>query len=157
MTFKEAVEAAQHPVNGAYCPGKQAMEKKHRCLVTCVDSTRFTGSIDLDTALRHHRPGDNRWDYGLGYKPANGSEQAIWVEVHSAITSEVSKVLRKLQWLKDWLNENAEQLRQLSERADKDIRYVWIASSGVQIPKHLRQAKRLAQSGLTLKEKLELP
>ena len=157
MTFKEAVEAAQHPVNGAYCPGKQAMEKRHRLLVTCADSTRLTGSIDLDTALRRHRPDDNRWDYGLGYKPANGSEQAVWVEVHSATTKEVSKVLKKLQWLKDWLNENAEQLRQLSERADKDTRYVWIASSGVHIPKHFSQAKRLAQSGLRLEGKLPLP
>ena len=77
MTFKEAVEAAQHPVNRAYRPGKQAMERKYRRLVTCADSTRLTGSIDLDTALRQHRPGDNRWDYGLGYKSANGSEQAI--------------------------------------------------------------------------------
>lgn len=79
------------------------------------------------------------------------------VEVHSATASEVSKVLRKLQWLKDWLNENAEQLRQLSQRADRDIRYVWIASSGVHIPKHPPQARRLAQSGLSLKEKLPLP
>lgn len=157
MTFKEAVEAAQHPVNGAYCPGKQAMENRHRRLVTCVDSTRLTGSVDLDTALRQHRPADNHWDYGLGYKPVNGSEQAIWVEVHSATASEVSKVLRKLQWLKGWLNENAEQLRQLSQRADRDIRYVWIAGSGVHIPRHLPQARRLAQSGLSLKEKLALP
>ena len=157
MTFKEAVEAAQPPVNGAYCPGKQAMENRHRLLVTCADSTRLTGSIDLDTALRQHRPGDNRWDYGLGYKPANGSEQAVWVEVHSATTKEVSKVLKKLQWLKDWLNENAEQLRQLSERADRDIRYVWIASSGVHIPNHFPQARRLARSGLRLKGKLALP
>jgi len=157
MTFKKAVEAAQHPVNGAYRPGKQAMEGRRRRLVTCADSTRLTGSIDLDTALRQHRPDDHRRDYGLGYKPVDGSEQAIWVEVHSATTREVSTVLRKLQWLKDWLNENAEQLRQLSERADRDIRYVWIASSSVKIPRHLPQAKRLAQSGLSLKGKLPLP
>ncbi|CZB14540.1 hypothetical protein FLM9_507 [Candidatus Synechococcus spongiarum] len=55
------------------------------------------------------------------------------------------------------MNENAEQLRQLSERADKDIRYVWIASSGVKIPKHLPQRRQLAQSGLSLKGKLALP
>lgn len=58
MTFKKAVEAAQHPVNGAYRPGKQAMEGRRRRLVTCADSTRLTGSIDLDTALRQHRPDD---------------------------------------------------------------------------------------------------
>ena len=51
-----------------------------------------------------------RWDYGLGYQPANGREQAVWVEVHSATTKEVSAVLRKLGWLRDWLEEHAEQL-----------------------------------------------
>ncbi|SAY39277.1 hypothetical protein, partial [Candidatus Synechococcus spongiarum] len=70
MTFEEAVKAAQDLVNGAYCPGKQAMEKRHRKFVACADSKRLTGSINLDTALSKHRPGDNRWDYGLGYKPA---------------------------------------------------------------------------------------
>ena len=157
MTFKEAVEAAQHPVNNSYCSGKQAMENKHRHLVTCQDSKRLTGSIDLDKALEKHRPNDNRWDYGLGYKPANGGEQAIWVEVHSATTREVSKVLSKLQWLKDWLNEDAEQLRRLSDRADGNIRYVWIASSGVKIQRHSRQRKQLALSGLRLKSSLALP
>jgi len=114
------------------------------------------GGIDLDSVLRQHRPNDNRWDYGLGYKPANGSEQAVWVEVHSVKTSEVSKVLNKLQWLKNWLNENAAQLRQLSDRGDRDIRYVWIASSGVNIPQNSPQARQLAQSGLSLKKKLPL-
>ena len=157
MTFKKAVEAAPHPVNGAYHPGKQAMENKDRGLVTCADSTRLTGSIDLDAALRQDMPSDCRWDYGLGYKPASGGEQAIRVEVHSATTREVSKVLKKLQWLKDWLNGNAEQLRQLSERADNDIRYVWIARSSVHILQSSRQARRLAQRGLSLKGKLPLP
>ena len=131
MTFKEAVKAAQHPVNGAYCPGKQAMKKKYRHLVTCTDSRRFTGSIDLDTALRKHRPSDNRRDYGLGYKQANGRE-----------------------------NENTERLQQLSERADGDIRYryVWIASGDrVAILKNSPQARQLAQSGLSLKKALPLP
>ena len=45
MTFKEAVEAAQPPVNGAYRPGKQAMESRHRRLVTCMDS--HTGARPL--------------------------------------------------------------------------------------------------------------
>ena len=66
-------------------------------------------------------------------------------------------VLKKLQWLKDWLSENAEQLKQLSERANADIRYVWISSSSVDIPKNSPQARLLAQSGLSLKEELRLP
>lgn len=156
MTFENAVEAAPHPVAGAYRPGKQALENKHRNLVTCADPNRLTGSIDLDAALVRQLPNANRWDYGLGYRLENGREQAIWVEVHSATTKEVSTVLRKLQWLKDWLNGEAEQLRQLTDRAGKDIRYVWIASAGVKITRNSPQARRLDQSGLRLKKGLAL-
>ena len=157
MTYKKAVEAAPHPVNGMYRVGKQALENRHRNLVSCGQPRRLTGSIDLDSALAPQRPDENRWDYGMGYKPPRGPEQAIWIEVHSATTSEVSKVLDKLQWLKDWLNGEAEQLRLLTERAGKDIRYVWIASGKMAIPSHMPQARRLKQSGLPLQTRLELP
>ena len=30
MTFREAVDDAPSPVNGAYQPGKRALENKHR-------------------------------------------------------------------------------------------------------------------------------
>ena len=157
MTFEQAVEAAPHPVNGEFCEGKQALENNHRRLVTCGDTRRLTGSIDLDAALRRQRPNDPRWDYGLGYKPTSAPEHAIWVEVHSAKTSEVSPVLRKLQWLKDWLNGEAEHLRRLTDRASGDIRYVWIASGKNKIPSNSPQARKLNQSGLSLKTRLELP
>ncbi len=157
MTFKKAVEATPYPVNGAYRRGKQAMENGHRSLVTCAPPGRLTGSIDLDAALRQRRPNDNRWDYGLGYKPANGRERAIWVEVHSAKTSEVTRVLRKLRWLKNWLNEEAHDLRRLTDRAGKNTRYVWIASGKNKIPGNSPEARRLNQSGLPLKKRLALP
>ena len=156
MTFKKAVKAAPRPVRDAYCGGKQALEKRHRSLVTCEDTRRLTGSIDLDAALTRGRPNDNRWDYGLGYKPANGREQAVWVEVHSATTSEVSTVIRKLRWLKDWLEE-VDQLRKLTHRTGADIRYVWIASGKIAIPPISPQAKRLNQSGMRLRKDLPLP
>ena len=51
MTFKEAVEAAPYPVKEKYRSGKQALNG-HRDRVNCKDSRRFTGSIDLDSALK---------------------------------------------------------------------------------------------------------
>ncbi|MDE0060968.1 MAG: hypothetical protein OXI22_12860 [Defluviicoccus sp.] len=156
MTFKEAVEAAPPPVDGAYRPGKRATENRHRGLVTCADPARLTGSIDLDAALRRRRPQDNRWDYGLGHKPKRGREQAIWVEVHPATTSEVSTVLKKLKWLKDWLKQAA-QLKRLTDRSDEDIRYVWIASKGDKINRNSRQYRQLRQRGLDVKKGLPLP
>ena len=157
MTFKTAVKAAPHPVNGAYRRGKQALERKHRALVVCKEPALLTGSIDLDATLRQQKPNDNRWDYGLGLRPQKGRELAVWVEVHSATTSEVSTVLRKLQWLKDWLNGEAEQLKRLTQRTKDHPPYVWIASKGDRINRTSRQFRELSQSGLSLKSRrLEL-
>ena len=64
MTFEAAVEAAPHPVNAAYRRGKQALGSRHRGLVTCQNTRRLTGSVDLASALRQERPNDIRWDYG---------------------------------------------------------------------------------------------
>ena len=150
MTFKKAVEGAPVPVSGAYRVGIQALKKRHRAHVTCEDSHRLTGSIDLDKALAQEPDHADapRWDYGVGYKPRNGSEWAVWVEVHSATTREVSTVLRKLQRLRDWLNADAVQLKRMTDAAAMDYRYVWIASKGVKIPGNSPQAPKLNMSGL---------
>ena len=161
MSFERAVRAEPPPVSGAYRPGKQALARQHRGLVTCEDPRRLTGSIDLDSALVEQPDYANaaRWDYGLGYRPAaERREQAVWIEVHSATTKEVDAVLRKLQWLKDWLNDGAGCLKQMTERAAPDIRYVWIASASVNIPQNSRQARQLSQSAIQKpKKQLSLP
>ena len=161
MSFEGAVQAEPPPVNGAYRPGKQALENRHRGLVDCKDTRRLTGSIDLDSALKKQpgHAGAARWDYGLGYRPPAGKrEQAVWIEVHSATTGEVSAVLRKLQWLRDWLNDGAGRLKRMTDRAAPDIRFVWIASAGVNIPKNSRQARELSQSAIQRPRKqLSLP
>ena len=76
MTFKEAVEAAPHPVREKYRSGKQALIG-YRNRVNCADSRRLTGSIDLDSALKREQPHAARWDYGLGYRPPrDGNRQS---------------------------------------------------------------------------------
>lgn len=159
MTFKEAVAAAAPPVDAAYKPGKQALERRHRGKVDCADRQRLTGSINLDEALARE-PGyanQPRWDYGLGYRPESGPECAVWVEVHSATTSEVSKVLRKLEWLRDWLNAEAEQLQKLTAAAS-GARFVWVASKGIQISGNSPQARLLSSSALSKpRKRLLLP
>lgn len=150
MTFEEAVGAAPSPVNKAYKPGKQALEQRHRNKVDCTDPRRLSGSINLDEALAKE-PGyanQPRWDYGLGHRSESGRETAVWVEVHSATTGEVSKVLRKLEWLRDWLNAEAEQLNKLTMAANAP-RFVWVASGGIQIPPNSPQFRRLRASALS--------
>jgi len=149
MTFKAAVEAAPAPVNHAYKPGKQALENRHRSKVDCADPRRLTGSLDLDKALAREAGYANqpRWDYGIGYRSENGAERAVWVEVHSATTGEVSKVLSKLKWLRNWLTDEAEQLQRLTIAAGGPT-FVWVASQGIQIPPNSPQARRLSKSAL---------
>lgn len=55
------------------------------------------GSVDIDLRLSSKYPNSNRWDYVIGY-----GDCAYFLEVHSAETSEVNVVLKKLNWLKDW-------------------------------------------------------
>lgn len=161
MGFREAVRDAQPPVDGAYREGKQALEEQHRGRVTCVSPGRLTGSIFLDLALARE-PGhanESRWDYGLGYRPPTGPEQAVWIEVHPATTREVGRVLEKLRWLKDWLNGEAEQLLRMTNNATvRDKRFVWMASNGVKIPRGSRQARLLNKNGIgRVRRHLSLP
>lgn len=159
MSFKKAVLAEPPPVNGAYRTGKQALENRHRGLVTCEDPRRLTGSIHLDSVLAR-QPGyadAARWDYGLGYRPAAEKREQV-VEVHSATTKEVAAVLRKLRWLQDWLNAGAGHLKRMTDRTNSDIRFVWIASAGVNIPQNSRQARQLSQSAIQRpRRQLSLP
>jgi len=159
MTFKAAVEAAPAPVNHAYKPGKQALENRHRKKVDCADPRRLTGSLDLDKALAKE-PGyasQPRWDYGIGYRPRNGAEQAVWVEVHPATTGEVSKVLSKLKWLRNWLTKEAGQLERLTSAASSPS-FVWVASAGVHISSNSPQARQLSANALSMpSELLSLP
>lgn len=160
MSFKDAVREAPSPVEKAYQAGKQALKKEHRKLVNCAETRRITGSIDLDSTLTKvpEYASKPRWDYGLGYKSTTGLEQAIWIEVHSATTREVSAVLRKLRWLRDWLEENADRLNRLTRLANSDIRFVWIASGSVKITPNSRQSKLLSKSGISpIRRHLNLP
>lgn len=152
MSFKNAIESVAEPVKSAYKAGKQALPKKHAKQVVCTDEKRITGSIFLDDALvsvkKHSQA--SRWDYGIGYTSPSGSEYAIWVEVHTASTDEVSTVMNKKKWLKDFLTEEAPQLWKLSQRSKAGIPvFVWVASNGVHINRNSPQARMLATSGVT--------
>lgn len=160
MSFKAAASAAPPPVNRAYRPGKGALQGAHRRLVDCDDPRRLTGSINLDLALAPQPPHANepRWDYGVGYRTGQTKECAVWIEIHSADTSDVKVVLNKLKWLRDWLRTKARTLESLTGIAKHAPSYVWIATGGVHIPPNSPQFRNLSQSGLMgpLK-KLRLP
>lgn len=158
MNFEEAVRVTPAPVCEAYRPGKQALKGEHRELIRCRDTRRFTGSIDLEDALAGDTRVTNPWDYGIGFRLPGGSERATWVEVHPAITTEVSTLLRKLDWLRTWLRNEAPALGAISQPAAEIETFVWIATeAGVHIRAGSPQARRLQQAGLRLpRQVLEL-
>ncbi len=144
MTFQQAVQQAPPPVNTAYQPGLQALSRSCRAKLTYKDSQKLTGSINLDKALAGIYPNDPRWDYGLGVADPSGCEQALWIEVHPATTREVQIVLQKLQWLKQWLQNDGMALGKLRGSSA----FYWLTTDGVHIQRGSPQARRLSQSGI---------
>ena len=160
MTFILAVQNAPEVVARAFLLGKQALRGNHAAQVACMDERRWTGSINIDQALMGEADHAQacRWDYGLGYLDPTGTERAVWVEVHSAETSEVSKIICKLTWLKDYLSQHCTDLWELTQKGDQATRFVWLASGRCNIPSHMPQLRRLRTAGLQPPaRRLELP
>ncbi|TAK40761.1 MAG: hypothetical protein EPO28_09625 [Saprospiraceae bacterium] len=116
-----------------------------------ADQAKCGGSLDIDGCLAAQKmyPNDNRWDYALEYEA-----EVYFIEVHSAYTSQVSTVLKKLQWLKDWLKEHAPEIIKL--RAKKQP-YYWIQSGKFGILPHASQYREAAQASILPISKLVLP
>jgi hypothetical protein len=94
-------------LEGAYRQFLSALAKKYRSHII-MDRNLCEGSVDIDTHLVRKYPQDNRWDYVIGY-----NRKAYFVEFHSAKDSEVKVVIKKLQWLKNWLTTKAPLLKAL--------------------------------------------
>lgn len=146
--FEEAVKATPHVQNG-YKPGLQALSK-YSTKIEAKDTAKCEGSLDIDACTVHLFPVANRWDYALCY-----DSEVYFVEVHSANTSEVSVILRKLQWLKDRLHNHAPQINKL--KAKSGPVYYWIQSGNFNIPKNAPQLRIAAEKGIRPIAKLKLP
>jgi hypothetical protein len=139
MTIRKAIE--QNPaVRHAYCRGMGALRETDRMHVTVRHPRRLTGSIDLDTALKTAYPDSPRWDYGIGY--SDKQETIFWLEIHPASSTHVDEVLRKYEWLKNWLQTQAAQLDSFPRK------FVWIASGKVSLQLGSPQRKKLASRGI---------
>jgi hypothetical protein len=149
-TFANAVAAAPQPVAASLQKGKQALSNTHRPQVQCKDEARWTGSIELDEALKKEpdHATASRWDYGLGYKAPDGLESALWVEVHPAETGEVPAVIKKLTWLKGYLPTSCPELWALTRKTPEKLRFVWVASGRFAILPNSPQMRALRPAGL---------
>lgn len=136
--FKQAIDEADHLQLKNGLAAVKRGEGKGK--IFADDSRQVLGSADIDGAYLKVAPQANRWDYVIGYN-RSGKVVAYFVEVHSAITSQVSRIEKKLKWLVE------EFLRRESnvKLAALPKEFHWVASKNVKIPKHTEQYRRLAK------------
>lgn len=144
--FKEAVESTREVKDG-FCQGLQALKKTDRFKVSCRNSCKLEGSLDIDTNVKALYPNSDRWDYAISY-----SGKVCYCEVHPAETSEVTKMIGKLTWLKQWLKYKAPNINALPACTPK---YVWVSSGRVNVLPTSRE-KRISSSGIVLTRRLNL-
>ncbi len=146
--FKEAVEATPE-VQNCYKKGKQAILQKELNKVELGNPQKCGGSLFIDQCLskQNKYTQDNRWDYAIDY---NG--KVYFFEVHTTSTSEVSTVIKKLIWLKEWLIRQAPEINALRAKSP----YYWVQSKGYHILPNSRQERAVIQKGLKPVSKLVL-
>jgi hypothetical protein len=133
-SFSHAVERAEHLRLRAGLAAVTKAEGKERIEAA---GAVILGSVDIDDDCRSAFPNHNRWDYVVGVARSN-RQLAYFIEVHSAESSAVSKMEKKLRWLLEYLQRPKQtELQRLSREIH------WVASGRVNIPKHVPQFKRL--------------
>ena len=143
--FERAVRQCPAPVGQAYQRGLQALGA-YSNRVRCRKTQQLTGSINLERAVAGTGSSENLWDYGIGYR-RQGIEVAVWIEVHAAHTGEVKVVMKKLDWLRRWLQGDGTALQSLTNWLSNP--FWWVATdSGVHIRAGSPQERLLRQSGL---------
>lgn len=137
--FKEAINATPD-VNGCWKPGLSALSDYSKKVIIPKEVS-VNGSLDIDGSTALLYPSDNRWDYAVCC-----AGKVYYIEVHSAITSEVFTVIKKLRWLKSWLALNAPEIVKLTDYSVSP--FYWVQSSNCQIPHHMPQYKMAVDNKL---------
>jgi hypothetical protein len=148
MNFKQAVVVTPD-ITTCYQLGLRALGP-NSLKIRLGNPSACEGSVDIDACVRRKFPQSNRWDYCFSYK-----QEVFFVEVHSAISSEVGTVIRKLRWLKSWLADEAPEINK--RKAISKTPFYWIQSSNCSIPVTSRQYRMAIQAGIKPISKLELP
>ncbi len=143
--FQNAVKDCAE-IADALKPGLSAMGG-YSTLVKLGNTRLINGSVDIDNAVKELYPNDSRWDYIIGY---NGN--AYFIEIHPADTKNVNEMIKKVDWLKSWLESSATEIKALHKCGV----FHWIPSGRVKILKTSMQYKRIAASKLLITNVLSL-
>ena len=141
MAFRDTVEANQQ-IGSCYKQGIQALKKKHRNKVQPQNPGSLNGSVDIEACLDDPDEGESRWDYMVGYE-----EAAYFIEVHPADSKHVGEMVKKVNWLKQWLNRNP-KIKGLQANQDP---FRWVSTNGVHIQGNYKF--KLSEHGLTMPQK----
>jgi len=145
--FEDVVKATPDVASG-FQTGLMALGR-YKSKVFVADTRLIEGSIDIDSCTTQKYPNANRWDYAFAY-----NKEVFFIEVHSANTREVKIVLKKFQWLKNWLTQKAPEINKLKAKSKPP--FYWIQSKGFAIIKTSPQYRLAESAGLKPVAKLEL-
>jgi hypothetical protein len=142
MSFRDAARACEQ-IRLHLREGLQGLRAVDRSRVTSATPRNLRGSANVDQATRRQYPNDARWDYVVGFRQGATNDSAIWVEVHPASsTASVGEVLRKLDWLKEWLKTDGKSLAQLPSI------FVWLATDSVAFRSGSSSRRKIAEAGV---------
>ncbi len=136
--FKKAVRSVPE-IHDCFKDGLQALGSNSSKIKGYAKGD-LVGSVNIDTCLKNRYPNASRWDYVFGC-----NDRIYYVEVHQGKTSEVTKIVEKLNWLKQWHKTAATSLENLKDRSI----YHWVSTKGTaSIAKGSRHRRRLDQNGI---------
>lgn len=142
MTFKDTVDRTPN-LSGAWQKGLEALRTEDKPHIQAANTRKLTGSVDVDNALKRTQPNAHRWDFAIGYQHSDRKAECVyWVEIHTASDSQVSVVLDKLRWLKDWLVNDGRDLAKF----ERD--FIWVSSGATSFTLTSPQQKQFAILGL---------
>jgi len=142
VNFKKAVGKTPN-LETAWKPGLGALRTQDRPHVAPENPHLLRGSADIDSAVKRHQPNAHRWDFAIGFRHTDRSQDCIyWVEIHTGNDKEVKVVLKKLRWLKTWLAGDGVLLK------DFERDFIWVSSGATTFTLGAPQLKQFAQLGL---------
>lgn len=133
-TFAHAIDQAEHL---KLLEGLRAIEPGEGKGSITADARTLIGSVGMDKDCEASYPTHSRWDDVVGVRHSGG-DHAFFIEVHPAESSNVSEMIRKLDWLLTFLaRERQKALAALPHE------FHWVAIGRINIPKHPPQYKPL--------------
>ena len=140
--FRQKVDSIP-ALKGFWQEGLQALRSEDKPHIVPEDTRKLKGSVDVDKAYEKLAPQANRWDFAIAYQHTNRKEEVVyWVELHTASDSQVKVVIKKAQWLLEWLKTEGKPL------ADLERSLVWVSSGNTSFTRGAPQLKKIAQAGL---------